>query len=134
MEQELLNSEKEATIDQIIPLEMKAILNQIQRDFQENLKRLNNEIISLEEEIKQETVNCATTVKGTYLQAIFSQGMKTWDSKALEQYSKSHPEIITFRKQGKPFVSIRQIQKQSFSLSLSSPRKDILPMLLNFQF
>ena len=47
------------------------------------------------------------TVKGDHLQAVWSKGRASWDDKALMGYTKAHPELLEFRKQGEPSVSIR---------------------------
>lgn len=122
-EWEMLNLEKQAAIDKIIPLEFKQLIDQIQKSFEERTKLLENKISCLEQEIKLETVNCGSTIKGLYLQAVFSNGIVTWDSKGLEEYAKSQPELLQFRKQGNAFVSIRKLGKQHFSISKTCASK-----------
>jgi hypothetical protein len=43
-------------------------------------------------------------VKGTY-----SRGRVTFESKGMQQYAESHPEVNRFRKVGQPFVSVRYL-------------------------
>jgi hypothetical protein len=51
------------------------------------------------------------TVKGTFLRAIWHQGRVTWDTSGMNRYALSNPEVLRFRKQGEPYVSITRIDK-----------------------
>jgi hypothetical protein len=67
-------------------------------------------IATLEEEIKNDVLQHGASVKGSRLFAVFYQGRVSWDTKRLDQYANTHPEITAFRKQGNPSVSLRTIQ------------------------
>ena len=58
---------------------------------------------------KDGVIEIGETVKGTFLMGVFNKGRVRWDSKALDGYSKSHPELLEFRKEGNPYASIRGI-------------------------
>lgn len=61
----------------------------------------------LEQEIKTAVVQLGATVKGSRISAFFNRGVVSWDRKKLEDYGKSHPDVLNFRKQGEPFVALR---------------------------
>ena len=60
--------------------------------------------------IKAAVIEQGASVKGAYLQAVYTKGRVSWDSKALEGFSAAHPEILTFRKVGEPSVSVRGLK------------------------
>jgi hypothetical protein len=64
-------------------------------------------IAALSEAIKQEVTHHGASVKGAYLYAVYSRGRVTWDTKGLDRYAAEHPEVMRFRKQGHPTVSLR---------------------------
>lgn len=62
---------------------------------------------ALEAAIKSEVLSLGASVKGSHLQAVYTKGRTSWDTKGLDGYAVAHPEIQTFRKEGAPSVSIR---------------------------
>jgi phage host-nuclease inhibitor protein Gam len=64
-------------------------------------------IAALSEEIKQEVTLHGASVKGAHLHAVYSKGRVTWDNKGLDRYAVEHPEMMRFRRQGQPTVSLR---------------------------
>lgn len=58
-----------------------------------------------------EVIASEDTVTGEKLQAVFSKGRTTWDTKKLEGYTLAHPELNELKKTGKPSVSIREIKQ-----------------------
>jgi len=62
---------------------------------------------TLENEIRSDVVVFGASVRGKKFYAMFSRGRTTWNTKALDEFAVRHPEIIDFRKQGEPSVSIR---------------------------
>ena len=68
-------------------------------------------ITGLEEKIKEAVQAGGQSVKGRYLQAVWSKPRVTWDTRQLDEFASAHPEILPFRKEGKPSVSIRILGK-----------------------
>ncbi len=62
-----------------------------------------------EEQVKDWVKSAQTSVKGEYLQAVYSKGRTTWDSKALDGYAVTHEEILQFKKTGAPSVAIKAV-------------------------
>ncbi len=63
-----------------------------------------------ESEIKEEVLTGGATVKGTSLQAVFNRGRVSYDAKGLDALAVVKPEVLNFRKEGEPSVSIREVK------------------------
>lgn len=102
-----LSAEKQAVIDCVVTPEIKAQLDAIDREFTATEKDLDYAIAVLETEIKAAVLTQGASVSGSQLQAAWTRGRVTWDTRALDTYSALHPEIRTYRKEGEAFVVIR---------------------------
>jgi len=65
---------------------------------------------TLEAEIRNEVLQHGSSVKGKRLYAVYYQGRVSWDTKSLDSFAATHPEIIAFRKQGDQSVSLRAVK------------------------
>ena len=110
---EALQSEKRDVIAQLVTPEILVQLDEIEAEFNQKEEAAATTIKELEEEIKSDTLGLGQTVKGSGFQAVWTKGRVTWDSKGLSTYSDAHPEILNYRKEGKPFVRIMQIKAKS---------------------
>lgn len=63
--------------------------------------------------IIEAVVGKGESVKGELLQAVFSKGRTTWDSKKLEGFALAHPELKELKKVGKPSVTFREVKDKS---------------------
>lgn len=66
---------------------------------------------TIQSSIKTETLQHGETVKADNYMAVFTQPKPAWDSAKLEGYAVAHPEILEFRKEKNPYVSIRKVKK-----------------------
>lgn len=71
------------------------------------------EIAVLEGEIKNDVLLSRTTVAGSTLKVTYSKGRITWDTKGIESYAIRNPEVLKFRRQGRPVVSIRALRAEA---------------------
>ena len=108
-QRDYLALQKKELIDQILTAEIKARLEEIEAEFSGRLEVVDENITALEQEIREEVLNQGAAVRGTFLRAIWNQGRVTWDTKNMDRYALAHPEILRYRKQGQPFVTIRKI-------------------------
>ena len=106
-ERDALQLKKQELIDSVLTPEIKAQLADIEAEFAPEAKEIEENIAHITEVIKPEVIAAGGTVKGAYLQAVYSRGRVSWDTKALDGYAAGHPEILQFRKEGEPIVSIR---------------------------
>lgn len=96
--------------DGIMTPEIKAALAEVDAEEATTIEAVSAGIASLTDEIKQEVVASGASVKGSFLQAVWTKGRVSWDTKALDGYAAGHPEIVQFRKEGEPSVSIRTVK------------------------
>lgn len=108
-QRDYLALKKQELIDSVITPEIHARLDEIEAEFAPQFQAVDANIASLELEIKAAVIEAGASVKGEHLQAVFSKGRVSWDAKACDAYSVAHPEILAFRKEGDPSVSIRKI-------------------------
>jgi hypothetical protein len=86
---------------------VQAELDALVTEFDPLIKSAEERAAALEAEIKKDVAVYGSSVKGRGLHAVYYHGRVSWDTKALDVYAVSHPEVIDFRRQGEPSVSIR---------------------------
>jgi predicted transcriptional regulator len=99
--------EKQRLLDEIYTAEIKARMAEIEAEFAIKTEGITTNIAALESEIKRAVVEHGASVKGSVLHAVFAKGRISWDTKSLDGYAAAHPELLSFRKEGEPSVSIR---------------------------
>ena len=102
-----MKAEFEELSERIIPPEVQKELNDLDDEMAPQILGLQNTIKELESNIKERTLEEGKSVKGSILSAIFNKGRTKWDTKGLDGYAKSNPEILSFKKQGDPYIAIR---------------------------
>jgi hypothetical protein len=118
-----LETQKQAKIDQVMTPEIQALIDQIMTPVKAQVEQIEAEFVSraenieenistLEAKVKRHVIQYGSTVGGSYLQAVWNKGRVKWDTKSIDKYAESHPEILVFRKEGQPSVSIRNIQRK----------------------
>lgn len=112
-QQDALAGEKQALVDKVLPAEVKARLAEIEAEFESKAETASGKISALEAEIKADVLAKGETVKGGKFQAVWNKGRQSWDDKGLGAYAETHPEVMQFRKQGEPSVTIRRVGKDS---------------------
>jgi hypothetical protein len=110
-QKDLLAIDKQALIDQVLTPEIKARLAEIDAEFASRSEVVDVNITALEAEIKDDVIQHGATVRGAHLLAVWNRGRVSWDDRSLSDYARSHPEVLSFRKQGEPSISIRRVQK-----------------------
>ncbi|MFN8596292.1 MAG: hypothetical protein U0559_08935 [Anaerolineae bacterium] len=98
---------KRAEIMRTVQAELEALEAEYQPLFDASTER----IATLAEEIKQAVMSAGASVKGAHLHAVYSKGRVTWDTKGLDKFAVSHPEVTQYRKQGEPTVSLRNVKE-----------------------
>lgn len=93
-------------IDESIP---PAILKRIQA-LKSSKETADDAVTKLETDIKNAILVRGESLKATTLQAVYTKGRETWDSKGLAGYAIVHPEILKLKKTGEPSVSIRAVK------------------------
>ena len=91
-ERDSLEAQKQALIDQVLPLEVRDRLNDIETEFAQKAEAAAANIESLEAEVKAETLASGESVRAAGIQAVWNKGRQSWDSKGLASYGETHPE------------------------------------------
>jgi len=96
----------------------KQILKQIQADldaldleYKPVMEAAEENIEALENEIKTDVLLYGESVSGGMYRATYTQGRISWDNDGITRYAESHPDVLQFRKQGQPIVSLRVLSK-----------------------
>ena len=107
---DLINSDKQAAIDGVLTVEIKAALAGIDAEFGEQMAAADVSIGELENAVKSAVVVHGESIRGQHLMAVWSKPRVSWDAKALDGFVAAPPEMERFRKVGEPSVSIRAAQ------------------------
>ena len=99
--------EKDKLYGMVITPEIKAQLENIDREIDPIIEKFNARVAELADLIKAEVIAAGQTISGEHHQAVYSKPRVSWDSKGLEGYAVAHPEILVFRSEGNPSVSLR---------------------------
>lgn len=102
-----LKEQKE--VDTVLTPELLKKINAIRDLFAASNLTLQHEIDALEASIKRQTTDLGRSVRGSHWQAVWSKPRVSWNTDGLEGFGAAHPEILAFRSEGKPTVSLRAV-------------------------
>lgn len=86
---------------------VQADLDAIKAEFQPVIDAAEANASALEAEIKNDVLLRGESLHGGAYHAIYMKGRVSWDSHGITDYARSHPELLKFRKEGQPSVSLR---------------------------
>jgi hypothetical protein len=109
-QRDLIDMYKQDAINAAFPAEVKQALADIEAEFANKAAAVNANIEELTKQIKDDILVYQTTVKGTYLQAVWSKGRTTWDTKELEKLTYQYPSVLRCMKTGEPSVAIKAVK------------------------
>lgn len=87
-------------------------LDALASEYTPLLESAEENIATLENEIKTDVLLHGESVTGGMYRATFTKGRVAWDNEGIEKYATSHPEVLQFRKQGQPIVTLRIVEKK----------------------
>jgi hypothetical protein len=99
--------ERDAAILRQLPPELQETVMSIMQEFADMEDQRVQEEHSLAEQIRTTVKTLGVPVQGTHLQASYEPGRRKWDYDGLEHLAERFPEVLTYRQQGEPVVSIR---------------------------
>lgn len=105
---EAVNRSMNAAIEAVIPDEVKQQIADIKAEFQQQLDSAQAFIDQATPQIKEGVIALGETVTVEGLQAVYTDGKTTWDSKFLEGMATQVPAISKAKKVGAPSVSIKR--------------------------
>lgn len=82
-------------------------LDQIDADMTPRLKQLADRLATAELAVRQAVLAFGRSHTRGRVRVVFSKPRVTFDSKGLQEYAVTHPEVEKFKKVGNPIVSIR---------------------------
>lgn len=91
--------------------QVQAELDALDAEYKPVLDATEENIAALENEIKTDVLLYGDTVTGGSYRASYTQGRVSWDNEGMSKYAASHPEVLQFRKQGQPIVSLRVVNR-----------------------
>jgi hypothetical protein len=92
--------------------QVQAELEALDLEYKPVLEAAQENIAALENEIRTDVLLYGETISGGQYRASYTQGRVSWDNEGMTKYAASHPEILRFRKQGQPIVSLRVVNKE----------------------
>jgi len=99
-------------MDEIVLIEKMNILGTLMKDFEslkaefeKSTKSLTDDIENLKSELKTEFLDRAESMTTDLLVVSYRKGAVRWDTSALKEYSKTHPEMMMFLKVGDPTIA-----------------------------
>ena len=109
-ELETIEAEMEELIAGVLSPEQIDKINDIKIEYGHHIERQKNVVSQVQSEVKNSVLKYGSSVKHSGLHAVWSKGRVKWDSNRLDGYAVAHPEILEFRGEGKPSVSIRETE------------------------
>ncbi len=90
---------------------VQAELDALEAEYEPLLEAANENVSTLEGEIKNDVLLGGETVTTDVYQAVYVHGRIGWDNDGINNYARTHPEILKYRKEGHPIVQIRTVGK-----------------------
>ena len=91
--------------------QIQAELDTLDSEYKPVLERAEENITALENEIKTDVLLHGESVAGGMYRASYTQGRVSWDNDGMTTYAALHPDVLQFRKQGQPIVTLRVLNK-----------------------
>jgi hypothetical protein len=87
--------------------QVQAELDALKAEYEPLLESVKQNLELLETEIKTDVLLHGESVQGGTYRAVYTKGRTSWDNKGIEKYAELHPDVLLYRKQGPPAVSLR---------------------------
>jgi hypothetical protein len=91
--------------------QIRSELDALDSEYKPVLEAAEENIATLENEIKTDVLLYGKTISGGMYCAAYTHGRVSWDNEGMAKYAASHPDVLQFRKQGQPIVSLRVVNK-----------------------
>lgn len=84
-------------------------LTALDSDFLDRMQRSADDVSRFDTIVREAVLQYGRSFSHARIRAVYARARITWDSKGLQQYAVSHPDVERYRKVGKPTVSLRFI-------------------------
>jgi AraC-like DNA-binding protein len=88
---------------------VQAELDVLDAEYKPLLEAADENIAALETEIKTDVLLHGESVSGGTYRAVYMQGRVSWDNEGITKYAIMHPDVLKFRNQAQPTVSLRVV-------------------------
>ena len=113
--------EKQARLDEVYTPEIRAavaeieakytgFIEDVEAEFEDKGAVVKHNIDDLQAKVKELVIAHGKSIKGTFLQAVYTKPRVTWDGSKLEGFAIAHPEILVAKKVGQASVSFRDVK------------------------
>jgi hypothetical protein len=92
--------------------QVQAELDALDMEYRPILEATDENIAALENEIKTDVLLHGESITGGSYRATFTHGRVSWDNVGMSKYANSHPDVLQFRKQGQPIVTLRVVNNE----------------------
>ena len=83
-------------------------LDALEVEFKPALEAAEENTAALEAEIRNDVLLRGESLRGSAYQAIYMKGRVSWDAAGMNEYARDHPDVLRYRKEGQPAVSLRK--------------------------
>lgn len=91
--------------------QIQAELDALDSEYKPILESAGENISALENEIKTDVLLYGESISSGVYRATYTRGRVSWDNDGMAKYAASHPDVLQFRKQGQPIVSLRMVNR-----------------------
>ena len=88
---------------------VKAELDGLEAEYTPLFETADENMADLQAEIRNLVLMFGESIRAGTYQAVYTQGRVSWDNEGMDSYARSHPDILEFRKQGQPSVTLRTV-------------------------
>jgi hypothetical protein len=86
-------------------------LDALDMEYKPVLEAAEENIASLENEIKTDVLLYGESISGGMYRATYTHGRTSWDNEGMTKYAALHPDVLQFRRQGQPIVFLRVVNR-----------------------
>ena len=87
-------------------------LDALDAEYKPVLEAAETNLATLENEIKTDVLLYGESISGGTYRATYNHGRVSWDNDGMAKYAAFHPDVLQYRKQGQPIVSLRVVNKE----------------------
>jgi hypothetical protein len=92
--------------------QVQAELDALDVEYKPLLEAAEENMATLTAEIKNDVLLHGDSVQGGAYRAMYMQGRASWDNTGMTKYAVAHPDVLKFRKQGQPSVTLRIVEEK----------------------
>jgi hypothetical protein len=92
--------------------QVQAELDALESEYLPKMEAADQNADLLAEEIKNDVLLGGKTVSAGGYQAVYMKARVIWDSAGMSEYAELHPEVMKYRREGRPNVQIRETGKE----------------------